>query len=193
LYERGDGKFNRFSSDVRGQCWLRTCAFVCRAHFKQLAAARSRSEKWFSNFLRELGLRDETVGARLVGMHAFRHTLMALAFNSNPPQDVTSITGHSGGAGPVVAGYQGKLWLTNQLRILKAVTSEQWRRLTVDENKQADAVSPRVVLGCRGNLMARRVMRPPGRQRCRLGLSSLKRLRCARIRGRRDSSDGRVG
>jgi integrase len=93
--------------------------------FPEFKPRRSRAspeaEKWFTTFLRELGLRDETAGARLVGMHAFRHTIMALAFNSNPPQDVTSITGHSGGADSTVAGYQGKLWLTNQLHILEAV------------------------------------------------------------------------
>lgn len=83
--------------------------------------ASPAGEKWFIRFLRELGLRDETPRKRLVGMHAFRSTLMALAFNSDPPQDVTPITGHRGGAGPVVGNYQGALSLTNKLRILKAV------------------------------------------------------------------------
>jgi integrase len=83
--------------------------------------ASSDGEKWFREFLRELGLRDETAGARLVGMHAFRHTLMALAYNSDPRQDVTPITGHRGGIDPVVAGYQGELSLKNKLRILQAI------------------------------------------------------------------------
>jgi integrase len=83
--------------------------------------ASSDGEKWFRTFLRELGLRDETTRARLVGMHAFRHTLLTLAYNSNPRVDATPITGHRGGTGPVVAGYQDELSLENKLRILKSV------------------------------------------------------------------------
>jgi integrase len=83
--------------------------------------ASPQGEKWFRNFLRELGLRDETPHARLVGMHAFRSAILAKAHNANPPLDVTSITGHAATASDVVAGYQGRLWLENQQRILEAV------------------------------------------------------------------------
>jgi integrase len=83
--------------------------------------ASSGGEKWFREFLRDIGLRDDTAGARLVGMHAFRHTLMHKAHNCNPPLDVTSITGHRGDTDSVVAGYQGELSLVNKQRILEAV------------------------------------------------------------------------
>lgn len=83
--------------------------------------ASGEAEKWFRSFLTTLDLRDETPGARLVGMHAFRHTLMAHAFNATPRLDVTAITGHSGKDGTVVKGYQGELSLANKQLILEAV------------------------------------------------------------------------
>lgn len=83
--------------------------------------ASAEAEKWFRVFLTDLGLRDETPGARLVGMHAFRHTLMTKASNSTPRLDVTSITGHAGEDGAVVRGYQGELSLRNKQAILEAI------------------------------------------------------------------------
>src|SRR5690606_20998699 len=43
--------------------------------------ASGEAEKWFRGLLEDLGLRDETPGARLVGMHAFRSTLLNRAMN----------------------------------------------------------------------------------------------------------------
>ena len=83
--------------------------------------ASPMAEKWFRGLLKDLGLRDETSGARLVGMHAFRHTMMHKAFNATPQIDVTSITGHTSKEGPVVRGYQGELTLTNKRELLEAV------------------------------------------------------------------------
>jgi integrase len=83
--------------------------------------ASPAAEKWFIDLLRELGLRDETAGARLVGMHAFRHLILHRAFNARPPVDVTPITGHADDAGAVVAGYRGEMLLENKLEILKRV------------------------------------------------------------------------
>ncbi|MGE3349489.1 MAG: DUF6538 domain-containing protein [Ramlibacter sp.] len=83
--------------------------------------ASPKAEKWFRGLLREVGLRDETVGARLVGMHAFRSTILAKAFNSVPRLDVTPITGHAGPDRPVVRSYQGALTLSNKKAILEAI------------------------------------------------------------------------
>ena len=83
--------------------------------------ASAEAEKWFRQFLRETELRDETPGARIVGMHAFRHTLLNRASNANPPLDATSITGHAGEVNAVVRGYQGELSLENKRRILEAI------------------------------------------------------------------------
>lgn len=83
--------------------------------------ASGEAEKWFRQFLRDIGLRDETRGARIVGMHAFRHTLLNRASNANPPLDATSITGHAGEVNAVVRGYQGELSLENKRRILESI------------------------------------------------------------------------
>lgn len=83
--------------------------------------ASSAAEKWFGNFLIEIGLRDDTAGARLVGMHAFRHTLLARASNTHPPVDATSITGHANSKGVVVRGYEGEFSLVNKQRELHAI------------------------------------------------------------------------
>lgn len=83
--------------------------------------ASGAAEKWFRQFLCDIGLRDETPGARIVGMHAFRNTLLNRASNANPPIDATSITGHANDVSKVVRGYQGVLTLTNKQRILEAI------------------------------------------------------------------------
>ena len=88
--------------------------------------ASANAEKLFRQLLRDTGLRDETPGARIVGMHAFRSTLLNHASNLNPPIDATSITGHAAIMGkekktPVVKGYEGPQWLVNKHRILEAI------------------------------------------------------------------------
>lgn len=83
--------------------------------------ASPKAEKWFGQFLKDLDLRDDSPGHRLVGMHAFRHLLLYRAHNQNPPVDITPITGHSDGVGAVVAGYRGELSLKNKNGRLHAV------------------------------------------------------------------------
>lgn len=56
--------------------------------------ASPNAEKWFRELIVELGLRDETPGARLVGYHAFRSTF--LNQGQELEVDLTSITGHAG-------------------------------------------------------------------------------------------------
>ncbi len=68
--------------------------------------AGSNSTKWFSRYLIDAGLKDETVGARLAGFHAFRHTFITHAIN-NGIDNFQAITGHEEGLGlsSVVKGY----------------------------------------------------------------------------------------
>lgn len=83
--------------------------------------ASAEAEKWFRQFLKDTGLRDEKRGGRLVGMHAFRHTLLNRASNANPPINAESITGHAGEKTAIVRGYEGELSLENKSRILEAI------------------------------------------------------------------------
>jgi integrase len=56
--------------------------------------AGAKAGKWFIEFIAELGLRDETKGARLVGSHAFRSTLLNRAANLGVI-NAEAITGHA--------------------------------------------------------------------------------------------------
>lgn len=51
---------------------------------------------WFSNFLKEIGLYgvENEDGYVLLGMHAFRHTLLTYGENQKPPIDLSCISGH---------------------------------------------------------------------------------------------------
>lgn len=97
--------------------------------------ASPKAGEWFIDFLRELGLRDETPGARLVGMHAFRSTLLRQAMLLELV-NIEVITGHSGKVtglaqsqdgqmaqttSAVVKTYQGELPVNMKLDILKRV------------------------------------------------------------------------
>ena len=55
--------------------------------------ASGKAEKWFRWLLESLGLRDETPGARLVGFHAMRSTLLTRADHLDIPKPGT-LTGH---------------------------------------------------------------------------------------------------
>jgi len=83
--------------------------------------ASGTAEKWFRTLLSDLKLRDESRGGRIVGMHAFRHTLMAKASNCTPPVVVTSITGHVGDESAVARGYSGELSLANKRTLLEKI------------------------------------------------------------------------
>ena len=97
--------------------------------------ASPKAAEWFIDFLRELGLRDETPKARLVGMHAFRSTLMRRAMVMRVV-GIESITGHTnkvnklesvvegqveGERSEVVVGYQGDLPLDQKADILDRI------------------------------------------------------------------------
>lgn len=88
--------------------------------------ASGAAEKWFRNFLTEIDLRDETPGARLVGMHSFRHTILNRALNLEI-SGMNHITGHAHTNGEekksaVVLGYEGQLYIKNKQRILERLT-----------------------------------------------------------------------
>ena len=82
--------------------------------------ASPAAEEWFREFLRETGLRDETHGQCILGMHAFRHTLLNYAFNNHVP-NVEVITGHAGEASRVVRGYRGEMALSGKKAIMEQI------------------------------------------------------------------------
>lgn len=87
--------------------------------------ASGKAREWFSDWLREIGLRDETPGKCITGFHCFRHTLMTKAANTpGLPWIIENITGHStGGHSKDAEGYKGgELELPNKVRILEMIT-----------------------------------------------------------------------
>lgn len=85
--------------------------------------ASSEAEKWFRKLITEAGLRDETKGARIVGFHAFRHTLENKGENTKGlPWAIEHITGHAiPGKSKVSKGYSGELDLKNKQEIIEAI------------------------------------------------------------------------
>jgi integrase len=81
--------------------------------------ASGAAEKWFREFLRNCGLRDETPGCRTVGMHAFRHTLSNAALNAGV--DESHLVGHVGGESAVARGYRGELSLVKKQEIIEKI------------------------------------------------------------------------
>lgn len=97
--------------------------------------AATEAEKWFRVFLRDTGLRDETPSARIVGMHAFRSTLLNRAANLGVV-NAESLTGHAqsmtnlsqaqdsvvgGETSLVVKKYQGELDIGVKSAILERI------------------------------------------------------------------------
>jgi integrase len=80
------------------------------------------AENWFRDFLKKIGLRDETPYEHLVGMHAFRSTLANMALNVGVNE--SSILGHAGEGSSVARGYQGPVWLKNQQKIIEQIIYE---------------------------------------------------------------------
>jgi integrase len=91
---------------------------------------------WFREFLVELNLRDETHGARISGMHAFRSTFLNRAANQGVV-NAEAITGHAGNVSEmrsvqngqvgqdesiVVRNYRGELDLGRKVEILEKIT-----------------------------------------------------------------------
>lgn len=83
--------------------------------------ASPEAEKWFRGFLDEIGLRDETPGKRIAGMHAFRSTFLNRAMESNPPVKAEPLTGHSGQKTKVVREYAGELSVRRKKELLESI------------------------------------------------------------------------
>lgn len=56
--------------------------------------ASGNAEDWFRQFLVEINLRDETPHKCILGMHAFRHTLLTYGARQEPAIFLMCITGH---------------------------------------------------------------------------------------------------
>ena len=79
-----------------------------------------KAEKWFGRHLRKLGLRDDTPGARLVGFHFFRSTILTNA-DRQGIEGIIAITGHADqGKSAVVRRYTDAKVLPDKLAILTA-------------------------------------------------------------------------
>lgn len=104
-----------------------------------LGRASPRAGRWFVQFMKDIGLRDDTPGARLVGMHAFRSTFLNRAMNLGVV-NAESLTGHStsvtalaavkdgqveGQASAVVRTYRGELALPNKREILEKIRFDE--------------------------------------------------------------------
>lgn len=85
--------------------------------------ASPNAEDWFSEFLRDNGLRDDTPGRRVVGFHAFRSTFINRA-KVLGVQGADNLTGHTGNSSAVVRGYQDELPMPQKLEILKQIKFE---------------------------------------------------------------------
>lgn len=57
------------------------------------AGVSAEARKWFGQFLGRIGLRDQSAGAQIVGMHAFRHTFLARAAELEVV-NASALTGH---------------------------------------------------------------------------------------------------
>lgn len=57
--------------------------------------ASGNAEKWFRQFLRDTKLRDETPKRKILGMHAFRSTLLTHGLLQTPKLNLTPISGHA--------------------------------------------------------------------------------------------------
>lgn len=81
--------------------------------------ASGEAEKWFRQFLREVGLRDDTPKKKILGMHAFRHTLLSYGAAQKPISlNLMKITGHARsneGFSQVAGGYLDRAIVDNLL------------------------------------------------------------------------------
>jgi len=81
----------------------------------QRGKAGAKAADWFRGHLKKTGLRDDTEGAKLVGLHALRHTFINFAMNLGVSvSDRQKIVGHAiqdpEQASKVHEGYQGEVW-----------------------------------------------------------------------------------
>ncbi|BBF84542.1 integrase [Aquitalea magnusonii] len=109
--------------------------------------ASPKAMKWFTEFLQEIGLRDETPNARIVGMHAFRSTFLHRAMVLGVVSAET-ITGHASNitsietiqngqvnqeASAVVKKYRGELPVDKKLEILSRITFPEVEFIRADK------------------------------------------------------------
>lgn len=93
--------------------------------FPQWRVARERAtgeaDRWFRLFVEHVGLRDETLGARVVGMHAFRSTFSRRAFVMGV--DESPLVGHQTPTQTdVQAGYRGQWPLAHLQGLMETIT-----------------------------------------------------------------------
>lgn len=88
--------------------------------------ASGNAEKWFRQHLRDIGLRDDTPKRKLLGMHAFRHTILTHGVRQKPSLNLTVITGHSQKIEGIVGVAKGYLdmALINSLAETKALLDQ---------------------------------------------------------------------
>lgn len=88
--------------------------------------ASSEPQKWFRQFLRDTDLRDDTPGGKIVGMHAFRYTLLSKAQNTEHlPWPIEHITGHAiQGVSAVSRKYKGELDVVNKKAVIESIRFE---------------------------------------------------------------------
>lgn len=85
--------------------------------------ASGEAEKWFRELLRATELRDETPKACILGMHAFRHTILTYGAMQKPPLSLFCISGHAQAEAPIEATGAGKGYLT--LSLLSPVSQRE--------------------------------------------------------------------
>lgn len=93
----------------------------------KLEKASWRAEEWIRSFFKQLGLRDDTKGARVVGAHAFRSTFIHAAVNAGVEM-IGNLTGHAGAMDPQIASYAGgsnALKPTRKLEEIKKVRFDE--------------------------------------------------------------------
>ena len=88
----------------------------------QKRRAAATAEKWFRQHLKDVNLRDETPGKRIVGMHAFRSTFLRQADRLGVA-NATAITGHTDHSkSSVVKGYEGEKDIDLKKKIIEQIT-----------------------------------------------------------------------
>ncbi len=95
--------------------------------------ASGEAEDWFRQLLRDTNLRDETPHACILGMHAFRHTLLTYGAMQKPiPLSLFCVTGHAQEEAPIHATGAGKGYLTLSLLSPLSDRSQLLDQLTYD-------------------------------------------------------------
>jgi len=90
----------------------------------------------FRRFLEDVGLRDDAVNKKIVGMHAFRHTVITEACKSDFIRDMLSVVGHEDkvrdGRGDLLPPVTKRYIDNDVLKIAPSVKKEAIEKLTFD-------------------------------------------------------------